>query len=194
MDAHANPRVATLKNLRDSAFAAFCLAVLLAGPVSARQSHSSPPVPASASGPPVNLVPWPLSDDRRPLIDQIHDHEERNVIDAPHLPKRLPFVPSVLDPDRKPGPQGFNDEHERLRFGRLDSPFGSLSLISREVDEYGRIRSVDFLAFDDPNSKWDVSVRMRHGAMFRLTRKWGYGGVDRPFQTTDKSELLPSAR
>jgi hypothetical protein len=62
---------------------------------------------------------------------------------------------------------------ERLDFIHIDSPLGQISLISRELDDYGRIKSVNLLAFDDPNSPWDISLKVRHGAMLRLTRKWG---------------------
>ena len=79
---------------------------------------------------------------------------------------------------------------ERFDFGRI----GNLALISREVDQYGRIRGVDFLTYDNPASHWDMKLNVKHGAMFQVTRRWGFGGGPGLFANHDKSGLVSDNR
>lgn len=79
---------------------------------------------------------------------------------------------------------------ERLDYGRI----GNLALISREVDQYGRVRGVDFLTYDNPGSRWDMKLNVKHGAMFQLTRRWGFGGGPGLFVNHDKSGLVAGDR
>lgn len=58
---------------------------------------------------------------------------------------------------------------DHLDFGRI----GGIALISRELDQYGRIRGVDFLSYRDPDSHWDMKLNVKHGAMLQFTRHWG---------------------
>ncbi len=78
---------------------------------------------------------------------------------------------------------------EHLDFGRI----GGLALISREVDQYGRIRGVDFLTYSDPDSHWDIKLNVNHGAMFQITHRWGGGGRG-PFSDRAKSRLVSDNR
>jgi len=190
MLASVNVRFASWCKVTVLTLASFALTDLCVGSAVANPKHPVPASPAKASGPPVNLVPWAASVERRALIDQIHEREQRE--DLSSLPQPARSQVPVMGPDVKPGRQGLNQNgRERVNFGHIDSPLGPLSLVSREVDQSGRIRGVDFLAFDDPNSKWDMSLKVRHGAMFKLTRKWDFAG-ERPFAATDKSSYMPS--
>ena len=60
---------------------------------------------------------------------------------------------------------------EHLDFGRI----GGVALVSREVDQYGHVRAVDFLSYNDPSARWDMKLNVKHGAILRITRRWGGG-------------------
>jgi hypothetical protein len=79
--------------------------------------------------------------------------------------------------------RGWNSvkDQDRLNFGHFNSPIGSFSLLSREVDQYGRVRSVDLFAFDDPNSRWDMNVKIHDGAMLQIKRRWGASSSPGPY-------------
>jgi hypothetical protein len=171
------------------------LLVLTATPALAKSDHRSASTEAqkSADGPPVNLVPWALSDERRAFIDQVEDHDRRtDPAGWPQL-KRLPQSAPLPGPDAKSDRRSSNESPlDRVSFGRIESPIGAFAVMSREVDQYGRVRAVDFLTFDNPNSHWDMKLKVNKGAVFQITRHWGASGGPGPFAALNKTGLLPT--
>ncbi|HXZ67808.1 MAG TPA: hypothetical protein VEH07_04390 [Alphaproteobacteria bacterium] len=77
---------------------------------------------------------------------------------------------------------------ERLDFGHI----GCVALISREIDQYGRIRGVDFLTYEDAAERWNMKLNVKHGAMLQITRRWG--GGSRPLSYREISNLIADNR
>src|SRR5262249_25001583 len=84
-----------------------------------------------------------------------------------------------------------NSNETRLSFGHFNSPIGAFSLVSRELDQYGHVRSVDLLTFDDPNSPWDMDVKVNDGAMFEIKRHSGGGSSSRTGPLAGTGKALP---
>ena len=130
------------------------------------------------------MVAWALSPEDQVLMDARRGSDRSgSELLAPAWPHMQGSRLSSLRTDPPPA------RRERLDFGHI----GGIALISREVDQYGRIRGVDFLTFDDPASRWDMKLSVKHGAMFQITRHWGGGGSG-PFSDRAKSSLISNNR
>ena len=77
---------------------------------------------------------------------------------------------------------------ERIDFGHI----GGVALITREVDQYGRIRGVDFFTYESAASRWNMKLNVKHGAMLQLTRRWGGGA--RPLSYREVTSLAAENR
>jgi hypothetical protein len=55
------------------------------------------------------------------------------------------------------------------------------------------VHSVDFFTFNDPASRWNMKVSVKHGAMFQITRHWGGGGLG-VFSDPAKANLVSNSR
>ncbi|MFZ1988742.1 MAG: hypothetical protein WAW96_03125 [Alphaproteobacteria bacterium] len=77
---------------------------------------------------------------------------------------------------------------ERIDFGHI----GHVALVSREVDQYGRIRGVNFLTYEDAAERWNMKLNVKHGAMLQITRRWG--GGKRPLSYREISNLTADNR
>lgn len=89
----------------------------------------------------------------------------------------LDTMPWLAAAERRP-----NARRERAYFGSLNMPFGHFSLLTRELDGYGRLRGVEFLQLERPGSAWHFEIGLSHGASLRLRRRWAAAGEhEHPF-------------
>ena len=156
----------------------------LSGSPNAWATHEVKPAPSPAAIGPITFGTWALAPEDRVLMDALRggDRSASELL-APAWPHMQSSRLSSLRAEAPPA------RRERLDFGRI----GGVALISREVDQYGRVRGVDFLTFDDPASRWDMKLSVKHGAMLQITRHWGGGGSG-PFSDRAKSSLVSNNR
>ena len=136
----------------------------------------------AASISPLAAMPLALTPQDRDLLETLHlDH--------------LPVSQAGISRLRLEGTKPVEPEHdargntrERLDFGRI----GGVALVSREVDQYGRVRGVNFLTYEDAASRWNMKLNVKHGAMLQITRRWG--GGKRPLSYGEVTSLAAENR
>ena len=120
--------------------------------------------------------------------------QDQALLESAHR-NRLPLSPFAFATLRQRGAQSpelsldtRSTAREHIDFGRI----GHVALISREVDQYGRIRGVNFLTYEDAAQRWNMKLNVKHGAMLQITRRWGSG--PRPLSYREISNLTADNR
>lgn len=193
-NAQIRPRSSAEGNCQPLVKLGCCLSVMVLGLSFSADNcwASSEPSSSHASAKPLIVVPWPQSTiDARPLVEQMRERDKRS--DPSYWPRPVApsLNPNLLSPNSGGSGEIGSDARSGLRksFGSFEMPFGRMSFVSREIDEYGRVSDISFLQIDDPNSHWDMEVEVDDGAIFAISRKWGASTGRRPFANKDKKNL-----